>query len=41
MKGARVELKLGPETVAGTIVSGALIKSEDKDKPASAKRWCC
>ncbi len=33
MKGARVELKFGPETVVGTIVSGRLIKSEDKDKP--------
>jgi hypothetical protein len=34
MKGARVELKFGPETVVGTIVSGRLIKSEDKDKPS-------
>jgi hypothetical protein len=33
MKGARVELKFGPETVIGTIVSGRLIKSEEKDKP--------
>jgi hypothetical protein len=30
MKGARVELKFGPETVAGTIVSGRLLKSTDK-----------
>ncbi len=37
MKGARVELKFGPETVTGTIVSGRVIKSQsvesDKDKP--------
>jgi hypothetical protein len=34
MKGARVELKFGPETVTGTIVSGRLIKSADRDKSA-------
>ncbi len=34
MKGARVELKFGPETVTGTIVSGRLIKSTDRDKSA-------
>jgi hypothetical protein len=32
MKGARIELKFGPETVQGTIVSARLIKSTDKDK---------
>ena len=34
MKGARVELKFGPETVIGTIISGRLIKATDKDKSA-------
>ena len=32
MKGARIELKFGPETVAGTIISARLIKSSEKDK---------
>src|SRR5258708_18363856 len=34
VKGARVELKLGTETVAGAIVSARLIKATDKDKYA-------
>ncbi len=34
MKGARIELKVGAETVAGAIVSARTIKSTDKDKTA-------
>jgi hypothetical protein len=34
MKGARVEMKVGTEVVAGTIVSARLIKATDKDKTA-------
>lgn len=34
MKGARIELKVGAETLAGVIVSARLIKAEDKDKAA-------
>jgi hypothetical protein len=34
MKGARLEARLGPETVAGTIVSARLIKSSPTDKTA-------
>jgi hypothetical protein len=34
MKGARLELKLGAETVAGAILSARLIKPADKDKAA-------
>jgi hypothetical protein len=34
MKGARLELKLGTETVSGTIVSARLIRAADKDNPA-------
>ncbi len=34
MKGARVELKVGAEAVAGAIVSARTIKSSDKDKTA-------
>jgi hypothetical protein len=34
MKGARIELKVGAETLAGSVVSGRLIKSADKDKSA-------
>jgi hypothetical protein len=34
MKGARIELKVGSETLAGSVVSGRLIKSTDKDKSA-------
>ncbi len=30
MKGARVELKYGPETIAGTVVSGRVVKADDK-----------
>jgi hypothetical protein len=30
MKGARVELKYGPETIAGTVVSGRVVKGDDK-----------
>ena len=37
MKGARLELKLGAETVAGTIVSARVIKSTDKDKTGRAR----
>ncbi len=32
MKGARIELKVGAETLAGAIVSARLIKTQDKDK---------
>src|ERR1019366_404962 len=32
MKGARLELKLGADTVAGTIVSARVIPGSDKDK---------
>ena len=32
MKGARLELKLGADTVAGAIVSARLVKAADKDK---------
>jgi hypothetical protein len=32
MKGARIELKVGAETLAGAVVSARLIKSADKDK---------
>ena len=34
MKGARLELKLGVETVAGTIVSARLIQGSEKEKTA-------
>lgn len=34
LKGAELELKLGAETVTGTIVSGRVIASGDKDHPA-------
>jgi hypothetical protein len=34
MKGARVELKVGAETVAGAIVSARTVKSTDKDQTA-------
>jgi len=34
VKGARLELKLGSETVAGAIVSARVIRSNDKDKNA-------
>ena len=30
MKGAKVELKYGAETISGTVVSGRLVKSDDK-----------
>jgi hypothetical protein len=30
MKGARVELKYGSETIAGTVVSGRVVKADDK-----------
>jgi hypothetical protein len=30
MKGARVELKYGPETISGTVVSGRVVKADDK-----------
>jgi hypothetical protein len=30
MKGARVELKYGPETISGTIISGRVVKPDDK-----------
>lgn len=33
MKGARIELKLGSETLAGTVVSARTIRSSDKDRP--------
>jgi len=32
MKGARIELKVGAETLAGAVVSARLIKTADKDK---------
>jgi len=32
MKGARIELKVGAETLAGSVVSARLIKTEDKDR---------
>jgi hypothetical protein len=38
VKGARLELKLGSETVAGAIVSARVIKSNDKDKNAERER---
>ncbi len=34
MKGARLELKLGADTVAGTIVSARVIQASEKDKSA-------
>jgi hypothetical protein len=34
MKGARLELKLGPETVAGPILSARSLRTTDKDKTA-------
>jgi hypothetical protein len=33
MKGSRIELRLGAETAAGTIMSARFVKSADKDKP--------
>jgi hypothetical protein len=30
MKGARVEVKYGPETISGTVVSGRVVKADDK-----------
>jgi hypothetical protein len=32
MKGARIELKVGAETLSGAVVSARLIKTQDKDK---------
>src|SRR5579862_455 len=34
MKGARLEMKLGLETIAGTIVGARVIKSSEKDQPS-------
>jgi len=33
MKGARLEIKAGPETIAGTIVGARVVKSSEKDQP--------
>jgi len=33
MKGARLEMKIGPETIAGTIIGARVVKSSEKDQP--------
>jgi hypothetical protein len=33
MKGARLEIKVGPETISGTIVGARVVKSTEKDQP--------